>query len=218
MSWKIWLPVFLFVFSLKIDFNTGAEFDNCKEFIQVNVSDYDTNTSSVNDLSKRPLGFLSAAIPFKAINPNAKNPCFQITLDDSTKQTVQVLAAATIGTSTVCVLSDLPNAQQTCDAALKTCRQNAIGHDTIKYVFSCDTCDADITIWFRLTISPSFTDGLDFEYWCDNFNANYPDSLIVLARSPVDPDPSPTSNASTASLVFMWIVCLNFAFLVISLY
>ena len=72
---------------------SGAEFDNCTEFIQVNVSDYDTDPKSANDLSKRPLGFMSAVIPFKAINPKAKNPCFQITLDDSTKQTVQVLVS-----------------------------------------------------------------------------------------------------------------------------
>ena len=95
------------------------------------------------------------------------------------------------------VLSDLPGAQQTCDAALKTCPQNAIGHNTIKYVFSCATCDANITIWLRLTVSPSFTDGLDFQYWCDNFNANYPDSLIVLSRSPTDPTSSKNPPATT---------------------
>jgi hypothetical protein len=59
--------------------------------------------------------------------------------------------------------------------------------------------------------------GLQFERWCDDFNSNYPDSLIVLSGAPPEQKTPPTSKARHASLELTWIVCLNFILLVIPL-
>lgn len=39
---------------------------------------------------------------------------------------------------------------------IKTCQDSPIGHDSLKYVFYCPSCDGVLTIWFRLTVSPPF--------------------------------------------------------------
>ena len=73
---------------------SGDDFDVCTEYVQIkNESLYDRDPKSVNDLSKRPLGFMSVVIPFETNNADARNPCFTLSLDDSAKQTVQVLVS-----------------------------------------------------------------------------------------------------------------------------
>ena len=81
--------IFIYFFIL------GDDFDDryCKEYVEIkNLTNY-KKPEYVNDISKRPLGFQSATIPFVAINPNARNPCFKIFLENSTQQTVQVLVS-----------------------------------------------------------------------------------------------------------------------------
>ena len=79
---------------MKISFDIlGDDFDDryCKEYIEIEESKYDNRSSSASDLTKRPLGFMSVVIPFVTNNADARNPCFKISLDNKTMQTVQVL-------------------------------------------------------------------------------------------------------------------------------
>ncbi|XP_028398317.1 uncharacterized protein LOC114521941 [Dendronephthya gigantea] len=118
MSWKIFL-VLLYLYGVATDICEGDDFDDshCKEYREIkNSSLYDRNPESVGDLSKRPLGFQSATIPFVAINPNARNPCFKIFLKNSTQQTVQVLAKSTVGDTVFCVKSQPPYDFPTCQS------------------------------------------------------------------------------------------------------
>ncbi|XP_028398434.1 uncharacterized protein LOC114522028 [Dendronephthya gigantea] len=209
MIWRIFL-LYLYVMALNIC--TGDDFDDghCKTYIEIkNLTDY-RNPDWINDLSKRPLGFQSASIPFLTINPNARNPCFKISLENSTQKTVELLAKSTVGNTVFCVKSQPPYAQPTCQSGIKTCQDSPIGHDSLKYVFYCPSCDAELTIWFRLTISPSFTDGLDFEHWCQR-EAEYPDSLITLPSEPTTKQQT-TSKASQMFWEFRWYLSVCFAF------
>ena len=90
----------------------GDDFDDryCKDYIEIDESKYDKSPESASDLSKRPLGFMSVVIPFVTNNADARNPCFKISLDNKTMQTVQVLVRAQLtvllflsgGNETIC--------------------------------------------------------------------------------------------------------------------
>ncbi|CAB4018122.1 Hypothetical predicted protein, partial [Paramuricea clavata] len=117
MSWRIWFFLLFVQLLMTFDICTGDDFDDCTEYVQIkNESLYDRDPKSVNDLSKRPLGFMSVLIPFETNNADAKNPCFTLSLDDSAKQTVQVLATSAVGDSSFCVKSQPPYSQPTCQS------------------------------------------------------------------------------------------------------
>ena len=72
-------------------YNLADDFDdhNCEIYEEIPELEYDRDPQSASNLTKRPLGFMSTVIPYWT--RNKKNPCFKISLSNSTKQTVKVL-------------------------------------------------------------------------------------------------------------------------------
>ncbi|XP_799988.1 uncharacterized protein LOC578221 [Strongylocentrotus purpuratus] len=149
-------------------------------------TNYDRNTSSVNDPAGRPLGYAQAVIEYSD-NENPIDPCIHVT--GATDRRIEIMAESDPPGSVMCV-KDQSNQNPICSTLIYDCRQ-AIA-DTVAFEFYCDadSCDeSSVTLWYRFVISedPAV---LDPELWCAGRDTGeYPTSLNNVL--PPDTDLSP---------------------------
>ncbi|XP_046840677.1 uncharacterized protein LOC124434803 isoform X2 [Xenia sp. Carnegie-2017] len=185
MGRKFWMFLWYYLILSNVKFHVckGNDFDdgNCKEYKMINEASYDRSPDSLD--GGRPLGFMSTVIKYNNIDPTAKNPCFSISLNDSAHQTVEVLG-------------------------IRTCTDSAVREDKIKFVFYCEGCEAVYSIWFRITVSPSFEDPLDFEEWCAR-DVWYPNSLITVPNVVITAPMTTPSKATNLNSVMSFPIMLT---------
>ncbi|XP_046840676.1 uncharacterized protein LOC124434803 isoform X1 [Xenia sp. Carnegie-2017] len=210
MGRKFWMFLWYYLILSNVKFHVckGNDFDdgNCKEYKMINEASYDRSPDSLD--GGRPLGFMSTVIKYNNIDPTAKNPCFSISLNDSAHQTVEVLAISFDGNSVVCLKSQPEYNEPTCQSGIRTCTDSAVREDKIKFVFYCEGCEAVYSIWFRITVSPSFEDPLDFEEWCAR-DVWYPNSLITVPNVVITAPMTTPSKATNLNSVMSFPIMLT---------
>ena len=73
METKVKLKINHFLLSLSV--MSALEASDCKEFKLIAPLHYDRNSSSVTDITKRPLGYMFATAQYPVVQSNVENPC-----------------------------------------------------------------------------------------------------------------------------------------------
>lgn len=181
---------------------SAGDFDNCKEFNVIPKEKYDRNSSSAEDASKRPLGFVKASASYPGVVSNVVNPCAY--LSNLTSKYIQVLVQPDSG-SIMCVKDDGNPPMTLCSDGGDVSKCYAAHSNTVKFVFYCDTgngCGSDVGFWYRLTPSEG-----DPDDWCLAQQNEYPSSLLqVPPVANKKTTPEPVNGAGMASGSFLLLV------------
>lgn len=188
---------FIFLtFSVIISPVSTLQLSNCKEFKLIPPEQYDRNSSSADDMTKRPLGYMFAIAQYSGVQSEIKNPCVYV--KNLTSRDVEVMIQTLVKGKTVCVRDDSkPTPKKQCtEGGYLSVDCWGPTTDTVMFEFFCDTgegCVADVQFWYRLTPSPK---GADVDDWCSlSRSSEFPRDLKTASNPPVGTTPTVESAA-----------------------
>ncbi|KAM7439396.1 hypothetical protein ABFA07_011217 [Porites harrisoni] len=183
---------------------SALQLNDCTEFKVIDPKDYDRDISSINNITKRPLGYMFGIAKYRGVQTvNLKNPCAYLT--NLTSRHVEVMFQTLVAGKPLCVRDNAPNPKIACGAGAQNTNCWNPSQDTVIYEFYCDTgkgCDTDVQFWYRLTPSPVGIS--DVDQWCNDRNSMFPIDLMT-APPPVV---KKTTVKNVASGTLSWNICL----------
>jgi len=161
----------------------------CTPFPEVDENNYDRNYSSIDEDTKRPLGFLRSTFLFN--NQEGENPCFS--MNNLTSRSVEI-KFETIPDMKLCV-SEQSGTKLGCqEGRFKKCL--SANAETMEFTFFCEVSDgcseSDVNFWVRLVRGPSQVDDPE-GMWCQWRDDFYPESLATLPPG-FTPPPTPPGD------------------------
>ncbi|XP_068714554.1 uncharacterized protein [Montipora foliosa] len=182
---------------------SALEASDCKEFKLIAPLHYDRNSSSVNDITKRPLGYMFATAQYPVVQSNVENPC--ALLKNLTGRYVEVMVQTLVAGKSVCVRDNgTPDPNRNCGhGTISGCWNPS--KDTMIYEFYCDPgegCDTDVQFWYRLTPSPV---GKDVDDWCNELVNEFPENLLTV---PPPLEKTTTVKSASRRLQFLSVLLL----------
>jgi len=143
------------------------QLSDCTEFKLIPPEQYDRNISAIDDITKRPLGYMFGIAQNPGVQSEIKNPCVYV--KNLTSRDVEVKIQTRVLGETVCVRDDSkPTPKKGCTrGGLLSVKCWGPTTDTVIFEFYCDTgagCDTDVQFWYRLWPSPV---GVDVDDWCN---------------------------------------------------